>query len=159
MEFTALTNLINKIGYEASQALIQEVVNNDSVASGKLLDALQPSIAIDLNEILLLISLPDYAIFVDEGTPPRKEGSGGFMQGIAKWISEKGLPEKSVYPIARNIWKNGVSPRPFLFKWNDTLSIYGINSSGELNEDNQFQKAIEFDIIKNLEAFIKEKFQ
>lgn len=158
MKFNHLENLISKIGKEATNALLQELLKNDSIASGKLLNSVHPNISVDLEEILLLISLPEYAEYVDTGTRPRTAGSGGFTQAIQKWVQEKGFPPQSAFPIARTIWTQGVKARPFLFKWEETLHIFGLNLDGQLNEENPFKQAVERDFTEHLNIFINEKF-
>jgi hypothetical protein len=89
----------------------EELVQNGSLASGMLYNSLSYEVREIANEIILSFNAEDYAKYVENG---RKPGKFPPIDKIKQWTVYKGIPKEAAWPIAVNIFKFGIEPRPFI---------------------------------------------
>jgi hypothetical protein len=82
-------------------------------ASGKLIKSLSDRVQDDARKVNLIIESEDYFEQVDEG---RKPGSYPPIKAIEKWAKLKGINQKSVFPIAKKIYRFGIKPTNIIDK-------------------------------------------
>jgi len=133
-----LINDLNIYGSSIVSEMIIILNASDKKASGRLLASLSIEFRQTIEGIKLLINGEDYAQYVDEG---RKPGSYPPISKIREWVKIKGLPEKSVLPIARKIYKFGIKPRPFL-------------SESIIKNESLFEKQLKKNIISSIDNIL-----
>ena len=94
--------------------------------SGSLINSLRAELK-DVGENLdLMIKGNSYFNIIEKG---RRPGEQPPLADIVKWAKSKGLPEAAAFPIAKNIGKFGIKPRPILkqiIESNDFKDNYGL---------------------------------
>lgn len=108
MEKISLEQLGDKLVENIKKVLRQK----GKVASGDLLSSVASTVVVQENQSRLDILMADYATFVDKGRRP-----GGKMppvQSLREWVRLKGLPEDSVWGVAKNIQKFGIPATNFI---------------------------------------------
>lgn len=103
----------DKFGKLWVNTLTKELIRAGKKASGKLINSLDYRIQDEANGIQLLLESEDYLQWVDKG---RKRGSYPPIKAIASWVKVKGISDKAVFGIARNIYKFGIKPTNVLDK-------------------------------------------
>lgn len=145
MEVNELKQAINKYGINVVADLTTQLVKNNSVASGKLVN----SIEFKLNEAVadavlsLEINAADYWKYVESG---RKAGKMPNLEAVLTWVKLKGLPSSAAYPIAKKIEKYGIKAKPFLKDIIKAQSPTIQNFKKTIEES--FQKDIEKELVK-----------
>lgn len=112
-ELKTINNFIKKFGLDVVQSQKRELQNKQSFATGRLLNSVNYRFRASLEKIIVEFVSLDYGKFVDEG---RKPGSYPPISKLKEWCRVKGLPEKSAFPIAKNIYKFGIKPKPWINK-------------------------------------------
>lgn len=106
-----IVGILEKWGTTIVEDMKQELSANGSIASSQLYNSLSYNVQRDLDTFILAFSAEDYAVFVENGRSPGKFPP---ISKIKEWTRYKGIPEKAAFPIARNIFKFGIKPRPFI---------------------------------------------
>jgi len=78
---------------------------------------LKNNISISAEGPNVIISMPLYAIFIDEGRRP-----GSRMpppESLYDWLKNKAIPLNAAFPIARSIGRKGIEPKPFIKESNN----------------------------------------
>jgi len=83
------------------------------VASGKLIKSLSDKVQDDARKVNLIIESEDYFEDVDAG---RRPGKYPPIKAIEKWAKLKGIDKKSVFPIAKKIYRFGIKPTNIIDK-------------------------------------------
>lgn len=105
----SLNKILNKYGALFVEALKQSLSEADRVATGRTND----SITFEVIENTLTVSGRDAILTLEYGRPPTGEGrglfseTGSFLYQIKEWVSARGLPEESAYPIYVKINREG----------------------------------------------------
>jgi hypothetical protein len=118
MENKAVVKLLEKAGEQMVDKMIDTLIKNKSVATGKLGRSLKPEVTYSNGVYSLEIDGELYGKFVDQG---RKPGSYAPVNAITQWIKVKRIrPQKGVtveslsYLINRKIKDKGIPARPFI---------------------------------------------
>ena len=126
MEFTNVIQFLNDFGKELADKNKRNLVNDDAVASGKLLNSIRYIFNKNNTSFEISMEMAEYWKYVENG---RKSGKFPPISAIKEWVNVKRviprpyngkLPTENqlAFLIARSISKNGIRPKPF---FNDTL--------------------------------------
>mgnify|MGYP000356006150 FL=1 len=103
--------LVQKFGLDYVNKQKDLLKKKGGFNTGRLLNSINYRFKVSLAQILVEFVSEDYGKFVDEG---RKPGSYPPISKIKEWTKSKGLPEKSAFPIAKNIFLFGIKPKPWI---------------------------------------------
>jgi len=106
MEWIEINKVLKRIGKSVLESMKKEAGEVGKHFSVKIKDS------------IVLINMPEYAIYVDSG---RKPGSMPPPKSLKKWSRSKGLNE---YAVAKNIEKNGIKAKPFLYILEEVADEY-----------------------------------
>lgn len=106
-----------RFGYARRQGL------GDKVASGRLINSVSTKVVERKDEVIMEVSMEDYAQWVQSGRLPGKKGVP--VDAIEKWIKDRGLQGRDkkgrfitrrsfAFAIQSNIKKFGIRPSNFL---------------------------------------------
>ena len=126
MEFTNVIQFLNDFGKELADKNKRNLVNDDAVASGKLLNSIRYIFNKNNTSFEISMEMAEYWKYVENG---RKSGKFPPISAIREWVNVKRviprpyngkLPTENqlAFLIARSISKNGIRPKPI---FNDTL--------------------------------------
>lgn len=126
MEFTNVIQFLNDFGKELADKNKRNLVNDDAVASGKLLNSIRYIFNKNNTSFEISMEMAEYWKYVENG---RKSGKFPPISAIKEWVNVKRviprpyngkLPTENqlAFLIARSISKNGIRPKPI---FNDTL--------------------------------------
>ena len=104
-------DILDKLGASVIQKAKENLEKNGSISSGTLYESLTYEVRGDLDNLVLSFSAEDYADFVENG---RRPGKYPPISAIQRWCQLKGIPQGAAFPIARKIFKFGITPKPFL---------------------------------------------
>lgn len=90
-------------------AIVYSRVSKDN--RGKFLNTLEVNVREAVESVNLEMTGVDYIEYVDEG---RRPGKMPPLRDISKWARSKGIPQKAVFPIAKNIGRFGIDPKNFI---------------------------------------------
>jgi hypothetical protein len=108
-----LSKLYEDYGDDFVAIIIRELRSADKVSSGKMINSLNSDLQIVGNKLAIKIKGEDYFINIDNG---RRPGSYPPISEISKWATLKGIPQSSVFAMAKNIYKFGIKPTNVLKK-------------------------------------------
>ena len=112
MELSEKTiEVLNKYEVELITAISVKLQEKNKFGSGNITKELKPEIVSAANEIHLQLKGSDALLYVETGRSPGKLPPSDV---ISVWVAEKGLPEKAVFGIMKNIGKFGIPPSPYL---------------------------------------------
>lgn len=104
------TTLINPL-----TKVVKYILNKVGLQDSNLFKQMQINITLDR----VVISMPNYAVFVDSGRKPNSKMPP--VSDILNWIRRKNISvpnmftkESFAFAIAKSIAKKGIKPRPFL---------------------------------------------
>lgn len=126
MEFTNVIQFLNDFGKELADKNKRNLVNDDAVASGKLLNSIRYIFNKNNTSFEISMEMAEYWKYVENG---RKSGKFPPISAIREWVNVKRviprpyngkLPTENqlAFLIARSISKKGIRPKPI---FNDTL--------------------------------------
>lgn len=126
MEFTNVIQFLNDFGKELADKYQRNLVNDDAVESGKLLNSIKYIFKKNNTSFEISMEMAEYWKYVENG---RKRGKFPPISAIREWIKVKSviprpyngkLPTENqlAFLISRSISKNGIRPRPI---FHDTL--------------------------------------
>ena len=126
MEFTNVIQFLNDFGKELADKYQRNLVNDDAVDSGKLLNSIRYIFNKNNKSFEISMEMAEYWKYVENG---RKSGKFPPISAIREWVKVKRviprpyngkLPTENqlAFLIARSISKNGIRPKPI---FNDTL--------------------------------------
>ena len=140
--------LAREFGKDYVRILISYLKRFRKKASGALINSLAPKVKETANDIAVFIETNDYLKYVDEG---RRPGTYPPIREISRWASLKGIPQRAVFPIARNIFRFGIEPTNVIalttreFETSPTLT-----SKYEGNMAKRLEDKIYFDFLDSL---------
>jgi len=94
-------------GAEIVEEFGRIMIEEDRVASGKLLKSLKHKVTNTKKGFGIRILAANYYGAVDNG---RKKGSMPPISAISKWATIRGINQSAVWGIAKSIQKNGIKP-------------------------------------------------
>jgi hypothetical protein len=106
-----LNNAVNKFGIETVTALATALRSVGADNTGRLINSLRTELRDTGEGLEMMIIGNGYFDIVDKGRLPGKQPP---LADIVAWTKSKGLPESLAFPIAKNIGKFGIKPRPVL---------------------------------------------
>ena len=120
MEFTNVVQFLNDFGKELADKYQRKIVNDDSVASGKLLNSIRYIFNKNNTSFEISMEMAEYWKYVEDG---RKSGKFPPISAIREWVKVKPviprpyngkLPTENqlAFLISRSISKKGIRPRP-----------------------------------------------
>lgn len=126
MEFTNVIQFLNDYGKELADKNKRNLVNDDAVASGKLINSIRYIFNKNNTSFEISMEMAEYWKYVENG---RKSGKFPPISAIREWVNVKRviprpyngkLPTENqlAFLIARSISKKGIRPKPI---FNDTL--------------------------------------
>ena len=111
MDNKELKIAVDKFGLETVTAIAAALRAVGADNSGQLINSLRAELK-DLGQNLeMLINAKGYFNVIEKGRLPGKQPP---LSDIVQWVKSKGLPEAAAFPIAKNIGKFGIKPRPIL---------------------------------------------
>lgn len=126
MEFTNVVQFLNDFGKELADKYQRKLVNDDAVASGKLLNSIRYIFNKNNTSFEISMEMAEYWKYVENG---RKSGKFPPISAIREWVKVKQviprpyngkLPTENqlAFLIARSISKKGIRPKPI---FNDNI--------------------------------------
>ena len=120
MEFTNVVQFLNDFGKELADKYQRKLVNDDSVASGKLLNSIKYIFKKNNTSFEISMEMAEYWKYVEDG---RKSGKFPPISAIREWVKVKPviprpyngkLPTENqlAFLISRSISKKGIRPKP-----------------------------------------------
>jgi len=140
-----LEKAVNKFGIDTVVAIGAALKSVGADNTGQLINSLRTELKDTGDGIAMMIKGDEYFQNIEEGRLPGKQPP---LSDIVKWAKSKGLPEGAAFPIAKNIGKFGIKPKPVLqeiIKSNEFTKNYKLIS-----------KAYAKDIAKEISSIIKE---
>jgi len=127
-----IDDILQEFGDDFVKYVKNQLQRRNKVASGKLFNSIGFTIRELQNSTVLTIKYADYLKFVDKGvngTERNNRSPYSFkpttkfinIRSLTKWVSIKGLPKNSVFPIARSIAKRGIEGENFLENYEDSF--------------------------------------
>lgn len=146
MEFTNVIQFLNDFGKELADKYKRNLVNDDAVDSGKLINSIRYIFNKNNTSFEISMEMAEYWKYVENG---RKSGKFPPISAIREWVKVKRviprpyngkLPTENqlAFLIARSISKNGIRPKPI---FNDTLD----------DAMNDFENGLEDSFTKDVE--------
>jgi hypothetical protein len=147
LEFRNLKKQLEALGREYVAELTRQLVNDDKVATGNLINSLDYEVLQVANGLILQILADDYLTFVDKG---RKPGKRPPQKAIQKWVENRGIKIKGQsskqtgFLIARSIGKKGIKPTNVIKKTQQALfnNVQTLISKGIQLDINEYIKNI-----------------
>lgn len=139
MEFRELEKVLLRVADKVVVAMLS-ILASKGKSGTDLYNSFKTFVKKTTQGIILTISMKGSGKWVDSG---RRPGKMPPEEPIKDWVSKKGLPEKAVFPIRKNIGLKGIPATNFMDPWRKF-------SSG--NYKNDLEKALGDDIklkIKN----------
>lgn len=160
MEFTNVIQFLNDFGKELADKNKRNLVNDDAVASGKLLNSIRYIFNKNNTSFEISMEMAEYWKYVENG---RKSGKFPPISAIREWVNVKRviprpyngkLPTENqlAFLIARSISKKGIRPKPI---FNDTLDDTMNNFENGLED--AFTKDVENEMDKITVLLTKDK--
>lgn len=160
MEFTNVIQFLNDFGKELADKNKRNLVNDDAVASGKLLNSIRYIFNKNNTSFEISMEMAEYWKYVENG---RKSGKFPPISAIREWVNVKQviprpyngkLPTENqlAFLIARSISKKGIRPKPI---FNDTLDDAMNNFENGLED--AFTKDVENEMDKITVLLTKDK--
>ena len=151
MEFTNVVQFLNDFGKELADKYQRNLVNDDAVESGKLLNSIKYIFNKNNKSFEISMEMAEYWKYVESG---RKSGKFPPISAIREWVKVKPviprpyngkLPTENqiAFLIARGISKKGIRPRPI---FNDSLD--DVMSDFENGLEDAFTKDVENEMDK-----------
>ncbi len=135
-----LSNALDQLGRDLTQALVQELKAGNKVASGDLAKSFTFKYVVNDQGVgNIQIIADDYAQDVNDG---RKPGSTPPIEPIKRWMEIKGIPKKALYPILNKIKEKGIKPYPYIDK---VLAA----------KQNEIKQILERATVADIEAYLK----
>lgn len=103
--------ILNQFGEDVIQEMIKILIQNKKMNTGNLIRNLNFKFFEIADNIVMQLSAPEYARYVEKGRLPGKYAS---VNSIKQWCRTKGIKEALAYPINKKIFKLGIKPTPFL---------------------------------------------
>lgn len=145
MEAEALEKAVEKFGMDTVAAIGAALRSVGADNTGELINSLRSELRDTGEGLEMMIKAKGYFFVVENGRRPGKQPP---LAEIVKWTQSRGLPEKAAFPIARNIGKFGIKPRPVLKQ---------IVESNEFKEGfRNISEAYAKDMTKEINNIIKE---
>jgi len=140
-----LDNAVKKFGMETVAAIAVALKSVGADNTGRLINSLRSELKDTAEGLEMMIKTQGYFNVIEKGRLPGKMPP---LSDIVQWVKSKGLPEAAAFPIAKNIGRYGIKPRPVLQQI--------INSN--LFKDNYklIGQAYAKDIVKEINNTIKE---
>jgi hypothetical protein len=119
-----LKGQLEALGREYVAELTRQLISEDKVATGNLINSLDYEVLETVNGLVLKILADDYLKFVDEGRRPGKRPP---QKAIQKWVESKGIkikkqtPAQTAFVIGRSIGKKGIKPTNVLKKTQESI--------------------------------------
>jgi hypothetical protein len=147
LEFRNLKAQLEALGREYVAELARQLVSDDKVATGNLINSLDYEVLQVANGLILQILADDYLTFVDKG---RKPGKRPPQKAIQKWVENRGIiikgqsSKQTGFLIARSIGKKGIKPTNVIKKTQQALfnNIQTLISKGIQLDINEYIKNI-----------------
>lgn len=147
LEFRNLKAQLEALGREYVAELARQLVSDDKVATGNLINSLDYEVLQVANGLILQILADDYLTFVDKG---RKPGKRPPQKAIQKWVENRGIKIKGQsskqtgFLIARSIGKKGIKPTNVIKKTQQALfnNVQTLISKGIQLDINEYIKNI-----------------
>lgn len=160
MEFKNVVQFLNDFGKELADKNKRNLVNDDAVASGKLLNSIRYIFNKNNTSFEISMEMAEYWKYVENG---RKSGKFPPISAIMEWVKVKRviprpyngkLPTENqlAFLIARSISKKGIRPRPI---FNDSLD--DVMNDFENGLEDAFTKDIENEIDKIMTVLITKR--
>lgn len=160
MEFKNVVQFLNDFGKELADKNKRNLVNDDAVASGKLLNSIRYIFNKNNTSFEISMEMAEYWKYVENG---RKSGKFPPISAIREWVKVKRviprpyngkLPTENqlAFLIARSISKKGIRPRPI---FNDSLD--DVMNDFENGLEDAFTKDIENEIDKIMTVLITKR--
>ena len=124
MEFKNVVQFLNDFGKELADKYKRKLVNDDAVASGKLLNSIKYIFKKNNTSFEISMEMAEYWKYVENG---RKSGAFKKIKDTSKLVSVKKViprPNKGKLPTANNLVGKGIKPRPFFNDSIDELMQY-----------------------------------
>jgi len=106
-----LEKAVNKFGMNTVSAIGAALKSVGADNTGRLIRSLRTDLKDTAEGLKMLIAADEYFQNIEEGRLPGKQPP---LSDIVKWAKSKGLPEAAAFPIAKNIGKFGIKPKPVL---------------------------------------------
>ena len=151
MEFTNVIQFLNDYGKELADKYQRKIVNDDAVASGKLLNSIRYIFNKNNTSFEISMEMAEYWKYVENG---RKSGKFPPISAIREWVKVKQviprpyngkLPTENqlAFLIARSISKKGIRPKPIFNDSIDDLMQYledGLEDAFTKDVENEMDK-------------------
>ena len=111
MTNTELDIAVKKFGLQTVTMLTTALKSVGADNTGDLIRSIRAELVETAKGLELMINGKGYFDVVDKGRLPGKQPP---LSDILEWVKSKGLPEGAAFPIAKNIGKFGIKPRPVL---------------------------------------------
>lgn len=111
MTSTELDIAVKQFGMETVNSLTRALRGVGADNSGQLINSIRAELKDTAKGLEMLINGKGYFSVVDKGRLPGKMPP---LSEILEWTKSKGLPDAAAFPIAKNIGKFGIKPRPVL---------------------------------------------
>lgn len=120
-----IEEILNEFGKDYVNFLKKQLQQRGKVASGKLLKSIGYKIRDLKTQTVLTINFAEYLKYVDKGVNgTRRNRNSPFsftgqktminIKQLTKWVTIKGLPKNSVFPIAKKIYREGIEGENFI---------------------------------------------
>lgn len=153
MEFTNVIQFLNDFGRELTDKYKSNIIKDDAVASGELLDSVRYIFNKKNTSFEISMEMAEYWKYVESG---RKSGRFPPISAIREWVRVKPviprpyngkLPTENqlAFLIARSIAENGIKPRPiFKDSLNDVMKDFesGLEDAFTKDVENEMDKII-----------------
>jgi hypothetical protein len=136
---------LEALGREYVSELTRQLLSEDKVATGQLINSLDYEVLDTVNGLVLKILADDYLTFVDKGRRPGKRPP---QKVIQKWVENRGIKiqkqtsSQTAFIIARSIGKKGIKPTNVLKKTQESIfnNIQTLVSKGIQLDVNEYLK-------------------
>ena len=140
-----LNKAVIKFGADTVSSIATALKRVGADNSGKLINSLRTELKTTAESLDMLIKGAGYFDNIEKGRLPGEQPP---LSAIIEWTRSKGLPDAAAFPIAKNIGKFGIKPRPVLKEI--------INSNKFKEGKKLLGHAYAKDVVKEINNIIKE---
>ncbi len=116
-----IEDVLRQYGDNAIKEAITVLRKNGKDASGRLIASLSYTIQqVVEGSWAIIFDYENYGDIVDKG---RKPGTYPPIAPINNWLSIRGIPQESAFPIVKSIYKFGIKPTPWLYALQPTSDV------------------------------------
>lgn len=138
-----ISSKVAKKWLDTTDKSMKAILARNGKGKGNLYKSIKSKMIIHKDSVELVISMPGYGKYVDEGRRPGKQPP---LKSIQKWCKSKGIKQQFAFPIAKKIGERGIKGIHFTTPAHNVKSL--LNDIAKLTAE-ELGSAMKSDIENN----------